>query len=137
MAQVVMVKRGNGMPLMLVLPATHAADFAQFQAVLSACRAGRRGRLSRFPNCKTSAAPLFGNLFGLNMLDDTALTLLLRLAGAYVLLSSLSGLVWCYLSGHLPRLQSLSDEAGVFSKKCAEESDHNRSARHQQRVESR
>src|SRR5687768_4003681 len=110
MAEVVMIKIGNGMPLMLVLPATQAADFAQFQTVLGACRAGKRGRLSRlFPNCKTSAAPPFGNLFGLNMLVDTALTLLLRLAGAYVLLSLLSSLVWRYLSSHLPRLQSLSD----------------------------
>jgi hypothetical protein len=53
------------------------------------------------------------------MLVDTALTLLLRLAGACVLLSSRSGLVWRHLSGHLPRLQSLSDGAGVFSKKSA------------------
>jgi Ala-tRNA(Pro) deacylase len=75
-AKVVIVKTEEGAPLMLVLPATHTVDFARLQAVL-----GTRAELederafgALFPDCKTGAAPPFGNLFGLNTLVDTALT---------------------------------------------------------------
>jgi Ala-tRNA(Pro) deacylase len=75
-AKVVIVKTEEGSPLMLVLPATHVVDFAQLQAVL-----GTRAELEEerafhalFPNCKTGAEPPFGNLFGLDMLVDAALT---------------------------------------------------------------
>jgi Ala-tRNA(Pro) deacylase len=76
MAKVVMVKTGNGAPLMLVLPATHAVDFVQLQAVLGTRAELEEERTFRdlFPDCKTGAEPPFGNLFGLDTLVDTALT---------------------------------------------------------------
>jgi Ala-tRNA(Pro) deacylase len=76
MAKVVMVKKENGAPVMLVLPATHTVDFAQLQAVLGARVELEEERTFRdlFPDCKTGAEPPFGNLFGLDTLVDTALT---------------------------------------------------------------
>ena len=74
-AKVVIVKTEEGAPLMLVLPATHTVDFARLQAVLGipAELEDERAFRDLFPDCKTGAAPPFGNLFGLNTLVDTAL----------------------------------------------------------------
>ena len=76
MAKVVMVKKEDGTPVMLVLPASHKVDFAQLRAVL-----GTRAELEQerefrglFPDCETGAEPPFGNLFTLDTIVDTVLT---------------------------------------------------------------
>lgn len=70
------VKTEEDAPLMLVLPATHRVDFARLQTVLGTRAELEEERAFRalFPDCKTGAAPLFGNLFGLNTLVDNTLT---------------------------------------------------------------
>ena len=75
-AKVVMVRKENGLPVMLVLPASHKVDFAKLHEVL-----GTRAELEPerefrdlFPGCDIGAEPPFGNLFGLETLVDTALT---------------------------------------------------------------
>jgi Ala-tRNA(Pro) deacylase len=76
MAKVVMVKKENGTPMMLVLPASHKVDFARLREVL-----GTRAELEQerefralFPGCETGAEPPFGNLFNLDTIVDAALT---------------------------------------------------------------
>ena len=75
-AKVVMVKKEDGTPVMLVLPATHKVDFSQLWEVLGTQAALEQEREFRglFPGCETGAEPPFGNLFGLDTLVDTALT---------------------------------------------------------------
>ncbi len=75
MAKVVMVKK-DGQPLMTVLPASHRVNFSRLQAAL-----GEEVELAReqefrrlFPYCETGAEPPFGNLFGLEVWVDMALT---------------------------------------------------------------
>src|SRR6266852_8332717 len=76
MAKVVMVKKENGPPVMLVLPASHKVDFAQLREVLGARAELEQEREFRdlFPGCETGAEPPFGNLFNLDTVVDTALT---------------------------------------------------------------
>ncbi|HEV8714228.1 MAG TPA: YbaK/EbsC family protein [Candidatus Binatia bacterium] len=76
LAKVVMVKKEDGTPVMLVLPASHKVDFAQLRKVL-----GTRAELEQerefralFPGCETGAEPPFGNLFNLETVVDAALT---------------------------------------------------------------
>jgi Ala-tRNA(Pro) deacylase len=75
-AKVVMVKKGNGTPVMLVLPASHKVNFSWLQEVLQGHAALEQEREFRdlFPGCETGAEPPFGNLFDLETLVDTALT---------------------------------------------------------------
>jgi Ala-tRNA(Pro) deacylase len=75
-AKVVMIKRADGMPMMLVLPASHRVDFARLTEAL-----GTEARLepeheffTLFPGCEVGAEPPFGNLFAVDMLVDKALT---------------------------------------------------------------
>lgn len=76
MAKVVMVKKENGTPVMLVLPASHKVNFARLREVLHSHVELEQEREFRdlFPGCETGAEPPFGNLFGLDTLVDTALT---------------------------------------------------------------
>jgi Ala-tRNA(Pro) deacylase len=76
LAKVVMVKTGNGIPMMLVLPATHKVDFDSLRGVLGSGAELEQEREFRdlFPGCDTGAEPPFGNLFNLDTLVDTALT---------------------------------------------------------------
>jgi len=76
MAKVVMVKKENGTPVMLVLPASYKVDFTRLREVL-----GTRAELEQerefrdlFPGCETGAEPPFGNLFNLDTVVDTTLT---------------------------------------------------------------
>jgi Ala-tRNA(Pro) deacylase len=76
LAKVVMVKKEDGTPVMLVLPASHKVDFAQLREVL-----GTRTELEQehefrdlFAGCETGAEPPLGNLFNLETVVDTALT---------------------------------------------------------------
>jgi Ala-tRNA(Pro) deacylase len=76
-AKVVMVrKETSGMPVMLVLPATHKVDFTALRSVLgtSASMEAEREFRDLFPGCETGAEPPFGNLFGLETFVDPALT---------------------------------------------------------------
>ncbi len=76
MAKVVMVKKENGTPVMLVLPASHKVNFARLREVLHSHVELEQEREFRdlFPGCETGAEPPFGNLFGLDTLVDAALT---------------------------------------------------------------
>jgi Ala-tRNA(Pro) deacylase len=75
MAKVVMVKKENGAPMMLVLPASHKVDFARLREVLGARAELEQEREFRdlFAGCETGAEPPFGNLFNLDTVVDTAL----------------------------------------------------------------
>jgi Ala-tRNA(Pro) deacylase len=75
-AKVVMVKKENGTPVMLVLPASHRVNFAWLREVLHAPVTLEQEREFRdlFPDCETGAEPPFGNLFDLETIVDTALT---------------------------------------------------------------
>jgi Ala-tRNA(Pro) deacylase len=76
MAKAVMVKKEDGTPVMLVLPASHKVDFARLRVVLSSSAELEQEREFRdlFPGCETGAEPPFGNLFNLDTVVDTALT---------------------------------------------------------------
>ena len=76
MAKVVMVKTAKGAPLMLVLPASHRVNFEKLRRVLGTNAELEPANEFRelFPECETGAEPPFGNLFGVEMLVDTALT---------------------------------------------------------------
>lgn len=74
-AKVVIVRKANGTPVMLVLPASHKVDFGLLRKVL-----GTQVKLEQesefrklFPGCETGAEPPFGNLFQLDTIVDTAL----------------------------------------------------------------
>lgn len=76
LAKVVIVKKDNGTPVMLVLPASYHVNFSWLRAVL-----GTRATLEEekefrglFPECEIGAEPPFGNLFDLDTVVDTALT---------------------------------------------------------------
>lgn len=75
-AKVVMVKTMDGIPMMLVLPATHRVDFGVLEHVLQthAVLEDEREFRGLFPECDTGAEPPFGNLFHLETLVDTSLT---------------------------------------------------------------
>lgn len=75
-AKVVMVKKENGTPVMLVLPASHKVNFAWLREVLHSSVALEQEREFRdlFPDCEIGAEPPFGNLFDLDTIVDTALT---------------------------------------------------------------
>jgi Ala-tRNA(Pro) deacylase len=75
-AKVVMVKKENSTPVMLVLPASHKVNFAWLQEVLHSPVTLEQEREFRdlFPDCETGAEPPFGNLFDLETIVDTALT---------------------------------------------------------------
>lgn len=75
-AKVVMGKKGNGTPVMLVLPASHKVNFAWLQEILHGHATLEQEREFRdlFPGCETGAEPPFGNLFDLETIVDTALT---------------------------------------------------------------
>ncbi len=76
MAKVVMVKKANGTPTMLVLPASHQVNFDKLRQILGIGVALESTDEFRalFPDCETGAEPPFGHLFGVDMLVDTALT---------------------------------------------------------------
>ena len=67
-AKVVMVKTDEGMPMMLVLPATHRVDFRALDTVLHthATLEEEREFCDLFPDCEIGAEPPFGNLFHLS-----------------------------------------------------------------------
>jgi len=76
MAKVVMVKKENGTPVMLVLPASYRVNFSWLREAL-----GTRAELEEerefrglFPECDIGAEPPFGTLFDLDTVVDTALT---------------------------------------------------------------
>lgn len=75
MAKVVMVKKDDGTPLMLVLPASYQVDFSKLREVLGTNAELEQEREFRelFPECETGAEPPFGNLFNLDTLVDAAL----------------------------------------------------------------
>lgn len=75
-AKVVMVKKENGTPVMLVLPASHKVNFAWLRDILHSPVTLEQEREFRdlFPDCETGAEPPFGKLFDLETLVDTALT---------------------------------------------------------------
>lgn len=75
-AKVVMVKKENGTPVMLVLPASHKVNFAWLRDILHSSVTLEQEREFRdlFPDCETGAEPPFGNLFDLETIVDTALT---------------------------------------------------------------
>ena len=71
-----MVKKENGTPVMLVVPASYKVNFSWLQGILH-CRATldqEREFRDLFPGCETGAEPPFGNLFDLDTIVDTALT---------------------------------------------------------------
>jgi Ala-tRNA(Pro) deacylase len=70
-----MVKKENGTPVMLVLPASHKVDFAQLREVLGVRAELEQEREFRdlFSGCETGAEPPFGNLFNLDTIVDPAL----------------------------------------------------------------
>jgi len=75
-AKVVMVKKENGTPVMLVLAGSHKVDFGRLREVLHTRAELEQERDFRdlFPGCETGAEPPFGNLFDLDTIVDTALT---------------------------------------------------------------
>src|SRR5581483_6573468 len=75
-AKVVMVKKEDDSPVMLVLPASHRVDFAALQEAIHArvVLAQEQEFRALFPGCETGAAPPFGNLFDLETIVDAALT---------------------------------------------------------------
>ena len=71
-----MMKKEDGTPMMLVLPASHRVDFSKLTEML-----GSRAELEQehefrdlFPECEVGAEPPFGNLFALDTLVDCTLT---------------------------------------------------------------
>ena len=75
LAKVVMVKKADGAPLMLVLPASHRVDFGRLRQV-----SGEQVELEEeqefrglFPGCEVGAEPPFGNLFNVDTFVDAAL----------------------------------------------------------------
>ena len=76
MAKVVMVKKENGTPVMLVLPASYRVNFAWLREALGTGVELEEEREFRglFPECEIGAEPPFGNLFDLDTVIDTALT---------------------------------------------------------------
>ncbi len=76
MAKVVIVIAGEE-KVMLVLPAPHRVDLARAAAALRAgeARLAREDEFERaFPDCELGAMPPFGNLYGLRVVVDRALT---------------------------------------------------------------
>jgi Ala-tRNA(Pro) deacylase len=75
-AKVVMVKKEDGAPVMLVLPASHRVDFTALQDAIHANVVLEQEQEFRrlFPGCETGAEPPFGNLFDLETIVDAALT---------------------------------------------------------------
>jgi Ala-tRNA(Pro) deacylase len=75
-AKVIVVKKENGAPVMVVLPATHKITFAKLRQVLHTrfTLATEEEFRPLFPGCETGAEPPFGNLFGVDTIVDTALT---------------------------------------------------------------
>ena len=75
MAKVVIVKKDR-QPLMTVLAASHRVNFSHLQAALGGeVELAREQEFRRlFPYCETGAEPPFGNLFGLEVWVDMALT---------------------------------------------------------------
>jgi len=76
MAKVVMVKKENGTPVMLVLPASYHVNFSWLREVLGTRATLEEEREFRglFPECEIGAEPPFGNLFDLDTVVDTSLT---------------------------------------------------------------
>ncbi len=76
LAKVVMVKKENGTPVMLVLPASYHVNFAWLREVLGTRATLEEEREFRglFPECEIGAEPPFGNLFDLDTVVDTSLT---------------------------------------------------------------
>jgi Ala-tRNA(Pro) deacylase len=76
MAKVVMVKKENGTPVMLVLPASYHVNFSWLREVLGTRATLEEEREFRglFPECDIGAEPPFGNLFDLDTVVDTSLT---------------------------------------------------------------
>jgi len=74
-AKVVIVKKENGTPVMLVLPASHHVDFGLLRKVLGTHAELEEEQEFRdlFPGCETGAEPPFGNLFQLDTVVDAAL----------------------------------------------------------------
>jgi Ala-tRNA(Pro) deacylase len=74
-AKVVMVKKENGTPVMLVLPASHKVDFTHLGEVLGTRTELEQEREFRdlFAGCETGAEPPFGNLFNLETVVDSSL----------------------------------------------------------------
>lgn len=75
MAKVVIVKKVNGAPVMLVLPASHEVDFSRLRQVLgehAELEQEERFRLL-FPGCEAGAEPPFGSLFSLDTFVDASL----------------------------------------------------------------
>lgn len=75
MAKVVMVKKTDGTPVMLVLPASHKVDFTKLQKIrgIKAELEQEREFRDLFPGCETGAEPPFRNLFNLDTIVDAAL----------------------------------------------------------------
>jgi Ala-tRNA(Pro) deacylase len=75
-AKVVMVKKEDGAPVMLVLPASYRVDFTALREVMHASIVLEQEQEFRalFPGCETGAEPPFGNLFDLETVVDAALT---------------------------------------------------------------
>ena len=71
-----MVKKENGTPVMLVLPASYHVNFSWLREVLGtrATLEEEREFRSLFPECGIGAEPPFGNLFDLDTVVDTSLT---------------------------------------------------------------
>lgn len=76
MAKAVMVKKANGTPTMLVLPASRQVNFDKLRRILGMAAELEPANEFRalFPDCETGAEPPFGHLFGVDMLVDSALT---------------------------------------------------------------
>jgi len=76
MAKVVIVKKANGTPTMLVLPSSHQVNFDKLRRILGTDAELEPANEFRalFPECEIGAEPPFGHLFGVDMLVDTALT---------------------------------------------------------------
>lgn len=76
MAKVVMVRKENGTPVMLMLPASYHVNLAWVREVLGTRATLEEEREFRglFPECEVGAEPPFGNLFALDTVVDTSLT---------------------------------------------------------------
>jgi len=76
LAKVVIVKKENGTPVMLVLLASYHVNFAWLREVLGTRATLEEEREFRglFPECEIGAEPPFGNLFDLDTVVDTSLT---------------------------------------------------------------
>jgi Ala-tRNA(Pro) deacylase len=75
MAKVVIVKKDNGVPIMLVIPASHQVDFGRLRQVLGEHVELEQEQRFRtfFPGCEVGAEPPFGNLFNLDTFVDASL----------------------------------------------------------------